>query len=122
MPETFFDRNTLMTLPGCVLIVQVVCNSLQAVFKFNPKWLALFLSIGLCIFGIFLSQNQQPFDFFLGVLNGFLVFSSAAGINEMANLRIRSSETERGGIRSRELKEGEKTKSQHFFSSWLSKK
>ncbi len=116
MPETFFDRSTLMTLPGCVIIVQVVCNGFQAAFKFNPKWLALFLSIGLCIYGVFLSQNQQSIDFFLGVLNGFLVFSSAAGITELGNrtfnanqVQVRKGATERGSLKSR-----------NFFSSWFS--
>lgn len=95
MPDTFIDKNSLATLSGCIGIVFAVCNTLQHVFGFNPRWFALFLSIALCVFGVAISDVKELVDYFFAILNGVIVYASAAGITQSGHqLLIKSNEKE----------------------------
>ncbi|HZU29048.1 MAG TPA: hypothetical protein VFA04_26225 [Bryobacteraceae bacterium] len=44
LPNQFFTDQSFFTVAGASAIVFVVCNSIQAAFNFNPRWLALAVS------------------------------------------------------------------------------
>ena len=121
MPDSFFNTNTLVTLPGCVLIVGVVCNGLQKAFGFNPRWLALVLSIILCLVGVYMSDNTKAIDYFLAIINGFLVFSSATGLTELGHQVQKAPlpHRERGAFKEKATTPPPAPMARGFFTSWF---
>jgi hypothetical protein len=86
MPSTFFTNESFFSLAGATAIVFVVCNTLQKVFNFNPKWFALLLSEIVAIFGTWSAARAHvPSDYFISVLNGCLIFSAAGGGTAIAS-------------------------------------
>lgn len=86
MPSTFFTNESFFSLAGATAIVFVVCNTLQRVFNFNPKWLALLLSEIVAVFGAWSTARQHvPSDYFIAVLNGCLIYSAAGGGTAIAS-------------------------------------
>ncbi len=83
LPNEFFTIQSMLTLTGATGVVYVVSNSLQRVFDFNPKWLALLIAQIIAIVGVFMSQNVGIGDIFVGVVNGFLIYSTAVGANQI---------------------------------------
>jgi len=80
VPNTFFTNESFFSLAGATAIVFVVCNTVQRVFNFNPKWLALLLSEIVAIIGTWSAARQHvPSDYFIAVLNGCLIYSAAGG-------------------------------------------
>jgi hypothetical protein len=74
LPNEFFTLQSMLTLTGATGIVFAVANGLKVAFDFNPKWLGLALSEIVAILGIVFSGGHG-FDYFIGVINGFLIFS-----------------------------------------------
>ena len=81
IPKEFFTLQSMLTLSGATGATFVVCNGLQKAFNFNPKWLALGVAQVIVLTGTFLSGGTGV-DFFVGVINGFLVFCTAAGATQ----------------------------------------
>ena len=80
MPSTFFTNESFFSVAGATAIVFVVCNTVQKVFNFNPKWFALLLSEFVAIFGTYSAARAHvPSDYFIAVLNGCLIYSASAG-------------------------------------------
>src|SRR5688500_12267869 len=82
MEEELFTRETIGTLAGSVAFVTIMCAALQKALNFNPKWLALALSFTISIVGVIFLSQKQFLDYFLGVANAFLIYTSALGITE----------------------------------------
>jgi hypothetical protein len=78
LPKEFFTVQSMLTLTGATGATFAVSNGLQRAFNFNPKWLALAIAILICMFGV-LATGGRPMDYFVGVVNGFLVYCTAAG-------------------------------------------
>jgi hypothetical protein len=121
IPKEFFTLQSMLTLTGATGAVYVVCNTIQAAFDFNPKWLALLLSQLISLTGVALTGGQG-LDYFVGVVNGCLIFSSAAGVVAMKS-GGRAAES-RGGdaVTATDIRRGVSTKPREgksFFSPWF---
>jgi hypothetical protein len=80
VPDTFFTNESFFSLAGATAIVFVVCNTLQRVFDFNPKWFALLLAEIVAVFGAWAAARPHvPSDYFIALLNGCLIYSAAGG-------------------------------------------
>jgi hypothetical protein len=78
VPKEFFTLQSMLTLTGASGIVFIVSNGIQSATGKNPKWLGLAIALIVCLAGVFFSDGKGS-DYFVGVINGFLVYSTAAG-------------------------------------------
>ena len=109
LPSEFFTVQSMLTLSGATGATFVVANGMQQAFNFNPKWLALAIALLIVELGVFLA-NGSPVQYLVGVVNGFLVYSCAAGGTSM--LGQGSQETlDRG--------QGFAADKRHFLTSWF---
>lgn len=121
----FFTVQSLATFAGTVGATTVVSNGLQRAFDFNPKWFALVIAEGLCLLAVFLShQSAAPgvalfvSDYFVAVLNGFLVFCSASGVTTTGASAVGSVTPQAAGARERGAGGSVETVSRRFWSAW----
>jgi hypothetical protein len=84
VPKEFFTLQTMLTLSGATGAVFVIANGSQLAFNFNPRWLALAIAQVIVLSGVYLTQGHGP-DYFVGVVNGFLVYCTAAGATLVSN-------------------------------------
>lgn len=84
LPKEFFTIQSMVTLTGASGATFIICNGLQKAFDFNPKWLALVVALGLSFFGVYETTAGRPSDYFIGLINGFLIFCTAAGATEFS--------------------------------------
>lgn len=78
IPKEFFTLQSMLTLTGAAGATFVISNGLQAAFNFNPRWLALAIAQVIVIVGTKLTGGGGA-DYFVGIINGFLVFSTTVG-------------------------------------------
>jgi hypothetical protein len=85
IPGDFFTPASLGTLAGATGAVYIICSTIQTVFNFNPKWLALLVSILISYLGAYvtLSNDDQVTKYFVALLNGFLIYAAATGTNQV---------------------------------------
>jgi hypothetical protein len=95
----FFTLQSLGTFAGAVGATAVVTNGLQRAFDFNPKWLALLLAEVVCLVIVYFTHAYAPAgtqtltsDYFVAVINGFLVFCSAAGVTGIGSAAVHGAE------------------------------
>ena len=86
LPSNFITAESFASLGGSSAIVFVVSNTLQSVFNFNPKWFAFVLSLIVGVVGAAVlhhasaaAPNPSLLEYGLGLLNGFLIYLTAAG-------------------------------------------
>ena len=86
IPEDFFTSDTFGTLAGAAGAVYLICGTLQKAFNFNPRWLALLLSLLISFARTYMEQSQSD-NLFKGLvtamLNGFLIYATATGTNQL---------------------------------------
>jgi hypothetical protein len=82
LPQEFFTLQSMLTLGGASTATWLVCNVLQHVANFNPRWLALVLAEAFAIFGTY-QHAHVPSDVVVAIINGFLIYSSAVGIAQI---------------------------------------
>jgi hypothetical protein len=80
LPTEFFSQSTILTLAGASGAVYVVTSALQHALNYNPRWLALLLSIVLGIVGV----AATLVDYMVGLVNGCLIYCTTVGINSMS--------------------------------------
>lgn len=80
-----FTTSSLGTLAGAIAAVYIICSTLQAVFNFNPKWLALLVSVLVSYTGAYLSTSSdgEVSKYIVALFNGFLIYTSATGTNQI---------------------------------------
>lgn len=80
-----FTPASLGTLAGATGAVYVICSTIQSVFNFNPKWLALLVSILISYFAAYItsSNDDQVTKYLVALLNGFLIYVTATGTNQI---------------------------------------
>lgn len=87
IPQDFFTTGSLATLAGCTGIVYVVSSGIQRAFDYNPKWLALAISIVVSLLAAYLSKGEEgartATKYIIAVVNGFLIYASATGTNQI---------------------------------------
>jgi hypothetical protein len=76
--NAFFTVQSMMTLGGATGATFVVSNGIQRAFDYNPRWLALAIAQIICL-GVVHQSGGVGSDYAIGVINGFLVYCSAAG-------------------------------------------
>ena len=76
----FLTVESLATFGGTTLAAIVVSNTYRAIFKKNPKIVALIVSIGTCVFFAY-DASAEAIGYFIALVNGCLVFCSAFGLN-----------------------------------------
>lgn len=80
MPSQLFSNESFATVAGASGIVFIVANTIQAVFNFNPRWLALAISELVALYGVHAAQvTPVPSDYVLALLNGCLIYCTAVG-------------------------------------------
>lgn len=84
MPSELFNRQSILTLTGAAGAVWVFTAALQHALDFNPRWLALLLSVALGVGSVLTIQSAQPVDYLIGVLNGTLIYCTAVGVNALS--------------------------------------
>jgi hypothetical protein len=120
IPKEFFTIQSMVTLTGAAGATFIICNGLQKAFNFNPKWLALAIAIGLSFFGVYQTTDNKVSDYFVGLVNGFLIFCTAGGATELGgskgNMAAAGAAISRGAAESTNPQAAQ-TKRQ-FLSSW----
>ena len=95
LPNDFYTPSTLFTLSGCSLVVWLITSVLVDIFgskmKKTKKLFALFLSLVLALLGASLTSNPDLLTWVIAVINGFLIYASAVGINTITNKNVRRS-------------------------------
>lgn len=87
IPKEFFTVQSMATLVGASGATFVVANGIQRAFNRNPRWLGLIIALIISLFGTYSSHKNDPTDwtdYFVAVVNGFLIFATAAGGTNIA--------------------------------------
>jgi hypothetical protein len=85
MAQELFTLTTLSTLVGATAATVVVGNTLQSVFNLSAKWLSFAVAELILILVAVFTGTVEVSGYFVAVLNGCLVYSSAVGLNTMAS-------------------------------------
>ena len=85
LPSEFFTVQSMLTLTGATGAIYVVCNGMQQVFNFNPRWLALLLAEAISLYGTYLNATR-PSDYFVAIVNGFLIYCTSAGATQITGV------------------------------------
>ena len=95
IPGDFFTAASLSTLAGATGAVYIICSTIQKVFNFNPKWLALLVSVLISFAAALLTQtNENDISrYFIALLNGFLIYATATGTNQVFGSKPDSTHT-----------------------------
>lgn len=131
LPTEFFTPQSMLTLTGATGIVFVIVNGVKTAFDFNPKWFGLLISQIISLVGVALSGGHG-LSYFVGVINGFLIFSTAAGVSSVGGPRDNTTVTrgEPGSgspasgavLEAQDLREGRrpgKKRRAKFWASWF---
>lgn len=108
IPKDFFTLKSMLTLTGATGVVVVICNGIQSAFNFSPKWLGLIVALVISITCVYFTQGAGS-DYFVGVVNGFLIYATAAGTTNIIGGGANQA-TARG------VAEGNNKR--RFFTSW----
>jgi hypothetical protein len=84
IPDQFYTIESMLTLTGASGVTFIVCNGIQRAFNFNPKWLALVVAIFISFIGVYMTGKSSISNYFVGLINGFLIYATAAGATEIA--------------------------------------
>lgn len=114
LPTEFFSRTTILTLAGASGAVYVMTSTMQHAMNFNPRWLALLLSIALGIGGALTLQVPMLVDYVVGLVNGCLIYCTTVGISSISAKPIPGALVSKGS-------EGRTLAAQHrtFRSRWF---
>jgi hypothetical protein len=83
LPKEYFTPESILTLTGATGAVYVVCGGLQHAFRFNPRWLALAISLILALVGAQATQSHEIASYLVAIVNGFLIYCTAVGVNSV---------------------------------------
>lgn len=105
IPSDFFTPASLGTLASCTTAVFVICSGIQKAFNYNPRWLALVVSIVVSMLGAFITEpsakpetaieagkatesnslntGKEATKYIIAFINGFLIYASATGANQV---------------------------------------
>jgi hypothetical protein len=79
IPSDFFTPASFGSFISLAGITYVVTNAFRLALNFNPRWFGLAVAIVVTEFGAFLSGASDFTTYLLAILNGCLVFLTAAG-------------------------------------------
>jgi hypothetical protein len=81
--EQFFTIGSLATLAGATGATLVVTNTAKQAFGFSRAWFGLLIAQVICV-GLAIQAKRSGSDYVIAVLNGCLVYLSAAGASDAA--------------------------------------
>lgn len=93
----FYTLQSLTTLAASAGATTVVANGIQRALDINPRWLALAVAQVVCVGTVYFTHASATAtpgpasDYFLAVVNGFLVYSTAAGSTAIGNTLVHQS-------------------------------
>ncbi len=120
VPKDFFTASTLFTLGGSATAVWIITSVIGYVMDSQSsqklkKWIGLILSLVLTLLGASLLADPDPLKWVVAVVNGFLVYLTAIGINTVV-----SPAAPRGGqLPIRETGAGGKSNRGRFAERWF---
>lgn len=79
MGNEFYTLTTLGTLAGASGATVAVTNALKNAVGISVKWLGLLVAQVVCLGVLAASGPTHASDWFIAILNGFLVYATAAG-------------------------------------------
>ncbi len=94
LPNELFTLQSMFTLTGATGVVFVICNALQSAFQFNPRWLALTISLTLSLFAAYFNceaagtGHAGAVDYVVGIVNGFLIYATATGTTQIIGSNV----------------------------------
>ncbi|MBL7128423.1 MAG: hypothetical protein ISS16_05490 [Ignavibacteria bacterium] len=81
----FFTLKSFTSLAGASGAVWICCGVIDNVFDFNPKWLALALSVIISVMVCINQKKKMIQHYVIALLNGALIYSTATGFNTLNN-------------------------------------
>jgi hypothetical protein len=110
--NALYTIQTLVSLQGaaglCVIVPNILTYLLGPTFKDYAKWVSFGLALFLALLGAAVANDPSWIKWVVALFNGFLIFGSAIGYNEMAARALR-------GGRAGRTTEGRPP----FFHSWF---
>lgn len=113
----FFTLESMLTLTGATGATLVVSNALQQLLNRNPKWIALIVAQTVSLATVYYSGATLGSDYFIALINGFLIYSSAIGASVFSN-GTSSSPTARSSTTVREENLETRTR-RSFLAPWF---
>lgn len=112
MANEFFTLASLGTLAGATGATVAITNGLKTALNLNPRWLGLIVAEVVCFSVLVAGGPTHPSDWFIGFLNGFLVFATSAGATSVGAAATGNAAADQGAAsRSGNVhREGEATK------------
>lgn len=111
--SNFFTWGSFGSLIGLSGVTYVVTNTARRVANFNPAWFGLVVALLATEMGVYLTHPVDPLTYLLGLLNGCLVFLTAAGSASAGDAAAQLPAVARGrGPRALDAKPA-------FYESWF---
>jgi hypothetical protein len=98
--DQFFTLSSLGTLAGASGATFIVTNTLKTAFGLAPKWAGLVVAQLICV-GLAIVSQRSGSDYVIAVLNGCLVYLSAAGAAEASGVKDPNTAADRMGAQPR---------------------
>ena len=122
LPEDFFTAATLFTLTGLATAVWIITSVIGYLFESQniqkwKKWIGLILSLAFVILGASLLEEKNTLTWVVAVVNGFLVYLTAVGINTVVSERPARGETRKPVTR--DIGVDEKKPRGRFRDRWI---
>jgi hypothetical protein len=111
LPTELFTWTSLGTFTGLTGATVVVTNTAARAFDWSPRWLGLVVAVALCV-GVAIARQDTFADYVLALLNGCLVYLTAAGTSSAG---ATTTDHASGGA----LEEMGRTASHPFFRRWF---
>ena len=97
IPEEFYTLQSMLTLTGSAGATFLICNGLQRALDFNPRWVGLAVAEALAIAGTLVSHDAvKGSDYFVAIVNGFLIYATAAGATNIGGGSAAPATVDRG--------------------------
>lgn len=90
--NAFFTMQSMLTLGGATTATFALSNAIQQAFNYNPKWLALAIAEVITLAGAYYSAADGA-GYGVAVVNGALIYCTAAGITHMGSSATRDRQT-----------------------------
>jgi hypothetical protein len=79
----FLNATTVLTYGGASLAVLVVTNTFRKLTSIESPWLPFIVSMAIAFCGMLTASDpHKVLDYILSIINGCILFTSSAGIQE----------------------------------------
>jgi zinc transporter ZupT len=92
-PTSYFDLSSFLSLGAASGMVLVVTNVVRRVFNFHSEIITLAISVVVALIGVAVRSTVIPssppptlIDYLVGVLNGFLIYTTVTGTSAVTRM------------------------------------